>query len=106
MSKKETGVGPPRDYTGWQRKFEHGVTVRHVITGFTGVVTGFCDYMTGCKQYLVAPPKLDKDGQPVKSLWLDEDALEINQDEAQILIKGKTPGGPQNHPSRVTPDSD
>ena len=37
------------------QKFEMGVQVEDVITGFKGTVTGYVKYITGCNQYLVSP---------------------------------------------------
>ena len=67
-------------------RFEFGVTVKDVVTGFTGVVTAFCVYETGLDQYLIEPP-VDKDGKPVDSRWVAEDRLE--QTSADRIIFGK-----------------
>lgn len=62
-----------------------GDYAKDTMTGFAGIITAQCDYLTGCRQFCIQPEGLDKDGQPQKSLWIDEGRV----------TKSARPGGPQ-----------
>jgi hypothetical protein len=47
-----------------------GDRVKHRIHGFTGVVTGITEYLQQCRQLLITPEKLDKEGNPMKGGWV------------------------------------
>ena len=86
------------------KKIKFGITVKDVVTGFTGVVCGRASYITGCRQYLVSP-KVKADGEHKSGMWVDEARLEICQDLERIVIaeeveKAPVTGGPQDSPSR------
>lgn len=53
------------------------------ITGFAGITTGRIEYINGCRQFLVKPERLNKDGQIVDGVWLDEQHLVIK--DAAVL---------------------
>jgi hypothetical protein len=55
-------------------RFNFGIVVRDVITGFSGIVTGHCRYITGCDQYLVSGKS--KKGEKPLTMWYDENRLE------------------------------
>jgi hypothetical protein len=57
-------------------KFEFGIEVQDLITGFKGVVGGHARYITGCDQYLVQPT-MGKDGKYPDSAWVDEGRLKV-----------------------------
>ena len=59
-------------------KFELGIKVKDVVTGFKGVTMARAEYLTGCNQYLVLPipKKASKDTYP-ESHWFDEARLRI-----------------------------
>lgn len=67
--------------------FELGQIVRDVITGFQGCARSRAQYLTGCNTYGVQPRELDKDNQPQKWLWIDEDELELVASEAPVVLK-------------------
>lgn len=76
--------------------FKHamGAEVKDVVTGFKGVITARVEYVTGCRQYLVNPRKLDKDGKPAGSIYYDEDRLVVTgRGLNKIMVDN--PGGPQ-----------
>lgn len=54
-----------------------GDRVKDKFNGFIGITTGRTEYINGCRQFLVKPEKLDKDGKPQDALWLDEQNLEL-----------------------------
>jgi hypothetical protein len=56
-------------------KFEHGTTVRDVLTGFQGITTAYATYITGNEQFLVQPV-LDMAGAWRANRWLDVARLE------------------------------
>ncbi len=66
-----------------------GDKVKDSITGFEGVASGKCEYLNGCVSWEVRPTKL-KDGEIVKSEWIDEQQL-IPKSKAKV-------GGPANRP--------
>jgi len=56
-------------------KFELGIKVKDVVTGFKGILMARAEYLTGCNQYLVLPtPKSSKTIYP-DSQWFDEGRL-------------------------------
>jgi hypothetical protein len=54
-----------------------GDRVEHRINGFKGIATGRTEYLNGCRQFLVQPEKLDKEGKPVEGQWIDEQHLTV-----------------------------
>lgn len=61
-------------------KFQLGVRVREIVSGFEGIVTGRAEYLNGCVQYLVRPKMVVKEGDQPKApdgVWYDEQYLEL-----------------------------
>ena len=54
-----------------------GDRVKHIINGFTGIATGRTEYMNGCRQFLVQPEKLDKEGKRIEGERYDEQFLKV-----------------------------
>jgi len=52
-----------------------GSRATDTINGFSGLVTGRLEYLNGCRQFLIKPEKLDKDGKPQEGVWIDEQNL-------------------------------
>lgn len=76
-----------------------GDKVKCKITGMTGTALARCEYLNGCVQFEVQPKKL-KDGEPVKSRWIDEQYLVIAV-VPNIKKKIKPAGGGfRNHPGQ------
>lgn len=81
-----------------------GDRVKDRINSFTGIITGTTEYINGCRQHMLKPERLDKDGKVQDAFWIDEQHL-ILVDE-QVLNnpfaggKGPTAGGPD---VRVSP---
>jgi hypothetical protein len=75
-----------------------GDRVRDRINGFQGIATGRTEYINGCRQFLVKPDKLDKDGKPIDGLWIDEQNLELIQSQVYpdpfVGEAAPTAGGP------------
>lgn len=76
-------------------KFEKGVKVKDIITGFNGVITGRCDHITGCNTYGINPQKLDSNGKPIEAQWFDENRLKVigkgitlEEDEDNEMVSG------------------
>jgi hypothetical protein len=78
-------------------KFELGLKVKDIITGFSGVITGRCEYLTGCRQYSISSNKLHSGD--IKQVWFDEDRLNPVKGKS-MKIKKNNFGGPQLHPSK------
>lgn len=72
-------------------KFELGVEVKHIVTGFQGIVTGRSDYITGCNQYSVQP-QVSKDGTWKDGRWCDEHALEQVGKKKIVVEQTDKPG--------------
>lgn len=83
---------PPIAVTSF--KFELGVHVRDVVTGFRGVVTGRVQYLTGCSQFLIQPQGL-VGGRAQESFWIDEAKLEAVRGKKRIVLTVADRGGPQ-----------
>jgi len=72
-------------------KFDHGETLRDMITGFKGVVVGHSDYLTGCDVFLLVPRS--KDGKKSDGVWFDEDRLErVKAKKVVLKINKQKPG--------------
>jgi len=69
-------------------KFDLGVTVKDIITGFKGVVRARCDYLTGCNTYGVQRKGLDKEGDVYTWKWLDEDQLVQTKSKIISIYRG------------------
>lgn len=52
-----------------------GCRVTDTINGFAGLTTGRIEYLNGCRQFLVKPEGLDKDGKVQDGIWIDEQYL-------------------------------
>lgn len=60
-----------------KNKIELGMTVKCMITGFTGVVSGHAKYLTGCDQFCIQPKCKKNDSAFPDNAWLDENRLKI-----------------------------
>ncbi len=74
-----------------------GSKVKHIITGFEGIVTGRTEWLTGCSTYGVRSASL-KDGLPSDAVWFDEVELEFLSDE--FSRAGIDTGGVKEIPKR------
>ena len=74
------------------------------VTGFSGIAYGRCEYFNGCIQIDVKP-RINKTGEYVKGLWMDEQQLKIIKKRAvrpenhepvkkKTVCKKKSVGGP------------
>jgi hypothetical protein len=54
-----------------------GSRVKDTINGYAGLAVGRIEYLNGCRQFLVKPEELDKDGKPQDGVWIDEQNLEF-----------------------------
>ena len=72
------------------QKFEMGVQVGDVITGFKGTVTGYVKYITGCNQYLVSPRR-EGGGKPE---WVDESRLKAGRGTKIVISTPFGDNGP------------
>jgi len=82
-------------------KFDLGVILKDVVTGFEGVVMGRTQYYTGCNHYGLVSQKLSDKGSPIDWEWLDESRL-VETKKKQILLNqnkptsGSFPNAPEN----------
>lgn len=60
-----------------------GDRVTDTINHFSGLVTGRTEYLNGCRQFLVKPEKLDKNGKVNDGMWIDEQNLKVV--DSQVL---------------------
>ena len=72
-------------------EFKLGYKVRDSYTGYEGFIHGIADYITGCRQCLISPRTLDKDGKPNEGQWMDYNRLEILE---PAKVKQVKTGGP------------
>jgi hypothetical protein len=78
-------------------KIKMGDTVECKISGFRGLAIADCKYLYGCRQFLVKPKGLTKDGHPVKSLWIDEPQLKKIK-ASDLEPAAPRHGGVRSHP--------
>ena len=71
-----------------------GDEVRHVVTGFQGIVVSYAKHVAGCDRLFVEP-KVDRDGKLIDGAWFDIDMLKIVKSNAVPVIEynRKAPGG-------------
>lgn len=68
-------------------KFQMGVTVRDLVSGFEGIITGRAEHITNCDTYGVTPPAQGGDFKKVE--WFDEPRLElVSGKPALTLVSG------------------
>lgn len=73
-------------------KFELGITVVEIVTGYTGIVTARVEFITGCNQYHVQP-KLKGNAEFQEGRYFDETRLsELNEKIVKIPESKKYPG--------------
>lgn len=78
-------------------RYELGSKAKCKITGYTGLITARTEWLYGCRRYVIQSQEL-KDGKPVESLGVDEDAIEIIV--AAEPHKVRNTGGPAPEVSR------
>lgn len=69
-----------------------GQRVRDTLSGYEGIAYGITEYLHGCWHIGIKPTKLNKDGQPQDTFWIDEPQVEILPDK-KLKRSGST-GGP------------
>lgn len=77
-------------------KFELGIEVKSIISGFKGIIVGRADHLNGCNRYWLQP-KVDKEGKYRDGYWIDEQELVIIG-KTKIKTENKKPGG---FPSKI-----
>lgn len=60
-----------------------GQDVIDTYTGFEGKVVGRIEYLNGCIRVSVQPHKLQENGHPVESCWIDESQCIPQQEPIQ-----------------------
>jgi len=79
-----------------------GSMVVDSLTGFTGIAVGRTVYLYGCVRIAIESTTLNKDGQPIEAVWVDEQRVEVVKKQSRKISSqsdAKT-GGPQADPSR------
>ena len=93
-------------------KIELGVTVKDVVTEFTGIITWRVEYLSGCPQYGVQPP-MDKNGVVPDAKQFDENRLKVTDSKPIKMVDADTPkpvkGGVQpfvgKQRNKITPNN-
>jgi len=80
-------------------KYEMGIELKDIVTGFTGYVVGRTEYLTGCNHYGLQSKKLDEKGNPASWQWIDESRLIPTGKSIKGYKCPKTSGLEQNAPS-------
>jgi len=73
-------------------RFEVGVEVKDLVTGFKGIIVTRSQYLTGCNRYGVQSKKVPKEGKPADWVYFDED--QITEISRGIAFKRTRPAGP------------
>jgi hypothetical protein len=89
---QQTAIHHAEDKVIQNTKFNFGDEVKSKVTGYRGVVTATTHFMNGCVQYAVRSQKL-KDHQPLDSVWIDVQELELVK-ACKVEIEAKQTGGP------------
>ena len=72
-------------------KYDLGLKVKCLITGFEGAILGRSDHLTGCNQYYVQGP-VDKDGKMTDGHWFDEDRIKPTSGALNYAYKSEETG--------------
>jgi hypothetical protein len=75
-----------------------GIKVKDRITGFMGIAIGRTVWLSGCVRVGVQNQKLNKDGQVLEAVWIDEQQLEVVGQKK--FSERKPSGGPMSDPTR------
>ena len=86
MSKKQSNPLPPRSK---QVPIELGVTVKDIVSGFSGIVTARIEYLNGCIQYCVKAKAIKNKMED--GVWLDENQLDVVDKGILDKINSKKP---------------
>lgn len=79
-------------------KYELGSKAKCKITGYEGMIIARTEWLYGCRRYVLQSQAL-KDGKPVDSHCIDEDALDLVV--AAPPHKVRDTGGPTPSPTRA-----
>ncbi len=77
-------------------KYELGIKVKDVISGFSGVITGRAQHITGCNTYGVNPQKV-VEGKIQEVQWFDEQRI-IAVPGKKLVIKNELNGPDGKNP--------
>ncbi len=75
-------------------KFNNGVEVKDVVSGFTGIVDCVSLWLNGCRRYSVQPKMKKGETSKPDSIWVDEESLEQISDGVNKKLKSSKTGGP------------
>ncbi len=81
-------------------KIPMGTLVEDKVTGYKGQVVARYEFLYGCRRYGIQAKEL-KDGKPVESITIDEDAckvLKLPKEEHKTI----NTGGPTREPPKRT----
>jgi hypothetical protein len=84
-------------------KYDMGVHLKDVITGFKGVVTARIEYINKCVQYQLQPTSV-RNGIYPASKWIDEEQVAPTAGKRIVLIHGNLLGGDRDLPPAREPD--
>lgn len=74
-----------------RERLELGDRAKHIVTGFEGIVVAKVDYLQGCQQVALQPQGLNKDGQPIDTIYFDEPFVELLEEDV-IQLEGAYAG--------------
>lgn len=68
-------------------RYERGVHVTDLVTGFKGMIVSRADHITGCNRYCIQPPMDPKKPREVPDpIWIDEHALQVDPHYQQLRL--------------------
>jgi len=80
-------------------RFDLGLSLKDIVTGFEGIAMGRTQYFTDCNHYGLCSRDLDKDGKPKEWQWFDETRLqETKKIKVTLNVKKPTSGPHPNAP--------
>ena len=85
---------------------ELGSKVKDTVTGIEGITVCRLTYLNGCERYEVQPQGTTRDGEVIKSNWVDVDQLNVLESPAKDALEAmeekKAPGGDRTAPPSMS----
>ena len=80
-------------------KFELGVILKDIVTGFEGVAMGRTQYFTGCNHYGLSSQILSKEGKPNEWEWFDESRMQATEKTMAVSFQESSRPTSGPHPN-------
>lgn len=74
-------------------KYENGIKVKDLVSGFTGIIDCSALWLNGCRRYSIQPTMKKGSTEKPESIWMDEETLVKISNGVNKKIKPSKTGG-------------